>query len=250
MRYGALSLLAFVLLLLLVFKNYETWLLPVEVAPEKAVVKKPVIKVESPQTATGGQKESTPIESYIFIAEKNLFTPERKEFPVFTPPSPQEVKKPIVRPQVILYGVTISDSYKSASVSTPGKAVLRGEREIMTVKIGDRIGEYKLAKILPDRIGLEALEDNFEVLLYDARAPKKRIVAKTENKPATVISTLAPPPGVTPRVRPTVPGVPVKAGVSEMPVPRSISPAAVPSPRSRRFTGERFFREGQAPAPR
>ena len=48
----------------------------------------------------------------------------------------------------------------------------------MILKIGDRIGEYKLAKILPDRIALEAMEDAFEVLLCDPAKPKKRIYEK------------------------------------------------------------------------
>ena len=91
MRYGVLSLLAFFIILLLGFKNYETWMLPVEIAPERST-RKPVTKIENPPVQTG-QRESTSVEAYIFIAEKNLFTPERKEFPVFTEPSKdKEVK--------------------------------------------------------------------------------------------------------------------------------------------------------------
>ena len=45
----------------------------------------------------------------------------------------------------------------------------------MNLKIGDRVGEYKLVKILPDRIALEAMEDTFEVLLSDPNKPKQRI---------------------------------------------------------------------------
>jgi len=236
MRYGVLSLLAFIIILLLVFKNYETWMLPVKVAPERSATQKPVAKVENPPTQMG-QKESTPVEDYIFIAEKNLFTPERKEFPVFTPPS-QEVKKPVVRPQITLYGVTIGENYQSASISYPGRPLQKGEREIMTVKIGDRIGDYKLAKILPDRIGLEAPEDNFEVLLYDARTPKRRVVARTENKPAAVTSTL-PTPAQPPRPAPArVAGTGAIGGkISEMPGPRPVTPAPIPGSRTRRVFG-------------
>ena len=45
---------------------------------------------------------------------------------------------------------------------------------MMTVKLGDQIGEFKLAKILPDRITMEAAGDSFEVLLYDPRTPKTK----------------------------------------------------------------------------
>ncbi len=150
----------------------------------------------------------------------------------------QEVKKPIVRPQITLYGVTIGENYQSASISYPGRPLQKGEREIMTVKIGDRIGDYKLAKILPDRIGLEAPEDNFEVLLYDARTPKRRVVARTENKPAAVTSTL-PTPAQPPRPAPArVAGTGAIGGkISEMPGPRPVTPAPIPGSRARRIFG-------------
>lgn len=155
----------------------------------------------------------------------------------------KEIKKPIVRPQVILYGVTIGEGYQSASISNPGRALQRGEREIMTVKIGDRVGEYKLARILPDRIGLEAPEDSFEVLLYDTRNPKKRVFAKTENKPATVTSAL---PGSAEPAKPGAPrpaglGEPVAGRIAESQAPRPVTPAMVPGQvpgqRARRWSG-------------
>ena len=188
-RHGILILLLFFFVGLLGLENYEVWTLPIELVPVKGETKKPVAKVEAPP-ATGGKKEPTPIESYIFVAEKNIFTPERKEFPVIAPPPPvSEVKKPIVRPQVILYGVTIVGDYQSASVSNPGRQIKKGERDLMTLKIGDRVGDYKLAKILPDRITMEAEEDTFEALLYDPKAPKQRAYGKTEAQPATITST-------------------------------------------------------------
>ena len=198
-RHGILILLLFFFVVLLGLKNYEVWTLPIELVPVKGETKKVGAKVETP-SATGGKKEPTPIESYIFVAEKNIFTPERKEFPVIAPPSVAEVKKPIVRPQVILYGVTIVGDYESASVTNPGRQPRKGERELMTLKIGDRVGDYKLAKILPDRITMEAEGDTFEVLLYDPKVPKQRAYGKTEVKPATITSTLATPaaPGAAP----------------------------------------------------
>ena len=188
LRHGILTLLLFFFVVLLGLKNYEVWTLPIELVPVKGEAKKVGPKVETPP-ATGGKKEQTPIESYIFVAEKNVFTPDRKDFPVVAPPPVAEVKKPIVRPQVILYGVTIVGDYQSASVTSPGRQPRKGERELMTLKIGDRVGDYKLAKILPDRIAMEAEEDTFEVLLYDPKAPKQRTYGKTETQPATITST-------------------------------------------------------------
>jgi len=243
LKHGILSLLLLFFVLLLGIKNYEIWTLPIELGPEKGETKKSGVKIENPPTIVG-KKETTPIESYIFVAEKNIFNPERKDFPVIAPPPPgSEVKKPIVRPQIILYGVTIGGDVQSASVVNPGRPLKKGERELMTLKVGDQIGEYKLAKVLPDRITMEATEDKFEVLLYDAKSPKQRTYAKTESKPAAVTSTL-PTPGTEPTGVPRPPTGPIPA---PGPTPRPSTPTITPAPPSaptatppsRRLTRER-----------
>jgi hypothetical protein len=109
-----------------------------------------------------------------------------------------------VRPQIILYGVTISRDYQAASVANPGRPLQKGERETFTVRRGERIGEYKLVKILSDRVTLEAEGDTFEVLLYDQSMAKRRSDVRTESKPATITSTQPVPP--TP-----IPGAPMPA---------------------------------------
>ena len=255
LKYSVLCLLALLIGVLLAFKNYETWTSPIRAVSEKAAPKKSGLKPETlpPQRE---QKDQDSIASYISIAEKNPFHPERTEFPVLAQPeAPKEVKKAIVRPQVALYGVTIAGDYRSASISYPGRPLQKGERELVNVKIGDRVGEYKLAKIMEDRVVLEASEDGFEVLLYDAKAPKKRVYARTETKPATVTSTLpgspepAKPGGPAAAVVPAgsaAPGVagmprtPARPGIGEAPTTNPSVPAATPTPapsshRTRRF---------------
>lgn len=225
LRHGILSLLLLFFVLLLGIKNYEIWTLPIELVPEKGETKKSGVKIENPPT-TVGKKETTPIESYIFVAEKNIFNPERKDFPVIAPPPPvAEVKKPIVRPQIVLYGVTMGGDYQSASVVNPGRPLKKGERELMTLKVGDQIGEYKLAKILPDRITMETREDKFEVLLYDSRIPKQRTYAKTEAKPAAITSTLPGP--VAPAAAPAAPAAATTAR-SPTEAPRPVGPSRAP----------------------
>ena len=261
LKYGVLCLLALLIGVLLAFKNYETWTAPIRAVSEKVAPKKSSVKPESPPPQ-GNQKDpkaAPSIASYISIAEKNPFHPDRTEFPVLAQPeAPKEVKKAIVRPQVTLYGVTIAGDYRSASISYPGRPLQKGERELVNVKIGDRVGEYKLAKIMEDRIGLETPEDGFEVLLYDAKTPKKRVYARTETKPAAVTSTLpgspepAKPGGPAPAVAPAgsaAPGVagtprtPARPGVGEAPVTNPTVPVATPapapsSPRTRRFNAK------------
>ncbi len=258
LRYAALCLLAIFVLIFLAFRNYETWTSPLDVSSERAAPKKVSPKPEA-GPAPGEQKDQKPaspsIASYIFIAEKNPFHPDRKEFPI-PPPTPtagtEPKKPPLVRPQVTLYGVTISGDYRSASLSVLGRPLQKGEREVMTVKIGDRVGEYKVAAISEDRVKLDAHEDNFEVFLYDTRNPKKRVVARTEMKPASVTSTApgppepakpgAPVPPGGPAVPGTAPGMPIQPGVVAAPMPVPVTPAGIPapaSPRSRRFFGPR-----------
>jgi len=183
-KYFILSFLLLFIIFLLILKNYELWTVPLEEGPEKEIVKKTEKKPEILLMAAV-QKNPASLQSQLFISEKNIFNPERKEFPILG----GGTKKPIVRPQIVLYGVTLAGDYQSASVANPGMPLKKGERELMTVKVGNQVGEYKLAKILSDRITMEAEGDSFEVLLYDPRMPKRRMDVKTEAKPATITST-------------------------------------------------------------
>jgi hypothetical protein len=184
LKYGALCFVLFIAVLFLAVKSYEVLTSPLELTPVKEVTKKSETRTGN-SPATGVTKESAPIPSYNLIAQRNIFNPERKDFPVT---GSGTSTKPVARPQVVLYGVTIAGDYQSASVVNPGRPLKKGEREQMTIRPGERIGEYKLAKISSDRIMLEAGEDSFEVLLYDPKMPKKRVDIKTESKPATITS--------------------------------------------------------------
>ena len=236
LRYGVLCLVLLFVVSVLCLKNYETWTLPIKVVSEKETAKKTLTKIEGAPPVVG-QKESTAIQSYVLAAERNIFHPERKDFPILTPSMPEAAKKPPARPKIVLYGVTSVGDYQSASIVNPGRPLQKGEREVMTLRVGDRIGDYRLAKILPDRIVMEAPEDAFEVLLYDPNMPKKRIHIKTESKPTTVTSTLPPsaPPPEAPKPAPSreivgKPPEPLRERPIEAPVPRPAPPGLVPSP--------------------
>jgi hypothetical protein len=239
LKYGILSILLFIIIFLLALKNYGIWNHTTDILSERGSAKKSDTKTESPSTI-GSSKNPISIESYIFIAEKNIFSPERKEFPIIAPPSTmaEQLKKPMARPQIILYGVMISDDYQSATIVNQSRPLQKGEREMMTLKIGEQVGEYKLVKILFDRIMLEAPEDTLEVLLYDSKTPKKRSDIKTASKPATITSAIASPttgpaevPKTTP-VRETIekPRETVQERVTPPPsVPRPVTPASPPT---------------------
>jgi hypothetical protein len=212
-KYRFLIFLVLVVVLLLIFKNYEIWTQPVELVPEKNTVKrsqsKPESKPEVPP-AIGSQKNPTSDKSYVSIAEKNVFSPERKDFSI----PMGNGKRQLVRPQIVLYGVTIAGDYQAASVANSGRPLQKGERETFTVRKGERIGEYKLIKISDDRVTLEAEGDTFEVLLYDQSTAKRRTNIRTETKPATITS--AQPVPSTP-----VPGAPMPTPPTVLPKPAS-----------------------------
>jgi len=170
-----LDILLFFVVLLMAFTNYETWSHSINSLPEKGIMPKgSETKNENPPLEASA-KESVSSLSYSLISEKNVFSPERKEFST----TPVEQPKPLARPQIILYGVAITPEYQSASVLNPGRTLHKGERETKTIKVGDRMGENKLAKILPDRITMEASSDSFDVLLYDPKGPKKKPEIRT-----------------------------------------------------------------------
>ena len=251
LRYGVFCSLLFFVVLLLILKNYEVWTQPIGLGSQTEAVRKSEKKTEMPPIF-GGQKEPSPGESSILVAEKNIFHPERKEFPILM--ADQQGKKPIGRPQIILYGVTISGDYQAAAIASPSSPPKKRERELITLKVGDQVGEYKLAKILPDRITMEAPEDTFEVLLYDSRFPKKRSHMKTESKPATITSihppaaapaakAFAPTPAKEAVKKPERPSEkpkePVREKVATPPLPRPETPT-FPPPAGRRGIGPTY----------
>jgi len=186
MKYGFLSFLAFCVCLFTLLKNYEVWTHPFserfDTMAERKLVEKPKA---APTIET--QKNPNPIGSPILIAGKNIFSPERKDFPIV----PVEQSRQMMRPQVVLYGVTIAGDYQSASLVHPGRPLRKNERETVTLRLGEQISGYRLAMVSPDRIRLERAGDSFEILLYDLRSPKRRSEPKPENRQAMAASPVA-----------------------------------------------------------
>jgi hypothetical protein len=190
-----------------------------QTTPDKETIKKSGEKIETPP-AEEALRQFIP-GSASSISEKNIFSPERKDFSF----PGAGGKKPIVRPKIILYGVTIAGDYQAASIVNPGRPLHKGERETITLRLGEQIAGYKLAKVWSDRITMEAEGDSFEVLLYDAREAKKRTEAKTDNSPTGVTN-----PFVVPAQAPT-PSTPTAAEKPRVASQeRATTPAPTPSP--------------------
>jgi hypothetical protein len=233
-RYGILCIVLFFIVVMLGYENYDTWSSPPATIPKRDTEKKGKTKADPPASDVA-LKEAAPREAFNIIAEKNIFNPDRKEFPV----AEAAGAKPITRPQITLYGVVIGEDYQTASVVNPGRPLYKGEREMKTLKIGDMVGEYRLTKIMQDRIVMAAGEDSFEVLLYDPRAPKRRMEVRRPTQPATNISTLPTPtppemtqpdslPSPPPVVTPPPARLPVPTPRAAIPLPRPRTPGTAP----------------------
>ena len=225
LRYGILNILALLMVLLLIFNIYGTLTHSEEVVSEKRTALKQEEKAENLLAGIEEGKNSGSIQSYITIAGKNIFSPERKDFPIQSQ-QPQGINKPVVRPQIILYGVTITEDFQSASIVSPGRPLHEGERETRTLKLGETIGEFKLAKILSDRIVVEGQNDSFEVLLYDPKSEKRRRDLKTDNTPAVATGTL---PSRTSTMAP-IPSIPIEGPVQVEKPTEPVQPTIVNPP--------------------
>ena len=220
-----LYLINFILIVLVIFlaaKDYEEW---TQAKPRGAegIVSKAKAGAGAVPAPTLAKKEAVDLKNYKSISEKNLFSPDRKEFPIpLGPGGSGDAKKPLARPNVTLYGVVIANEFSSAMINNPTRRAEKGERDTMSVKVGDKVGEYRVAKILADRINLEMEGDSFDVLLYDPAKPKKPPVvtaspaAKPSPTPATPPRPFTPPaPGV------SQPGSSPPAGIGQAPLPPS-----------------------------
>jgi hypothetical protein len=225
-RNGVLGLMVLLVVVILGFKNYEIWSHSGLPLSSKGDARKASVKLEPPPAFLPARERASAA-PYLVIAEKNIFSPDRRDFAAQM--SGESV--PVSRPQVLLYGVVIGDQFQTASVVSPGRALLKGERELKTLRLGDQIGGYKLTKIFSDRITLEAAGDSFEVLLFDPKFPKRRMDVRTTSPPPAMSSRLPVPPS---RSAPTAPVAPGTVSSQTAPKPMGSIPqraVQVPPPR-------------------
>ena len=243
-RFWLINLLLIFILVLLSVKVYEVWTRP-NTRGLEPIASKSKAAPSLPFVSVAGKKETASAKGFQSISEKNLFSPERKEFPILAFP---DGKKGSGRPNIVLYGVTLGEDYQAALITNPGRRAERGERETMSVKVGEKVGEYQVAKISADRITLENEGDSFDVLLYDASQPKKRPAPPTPPpsataRPSPTAPTPTPSPGTPPRPvtpspgvsQPSLPPAPTSPGMSQSPLP----PPAGRQPASRNLLRQR-----------
>lgn len=222
-HYGLFNFLLSIIIIFLFVKNYETW-----TKPEP----RPITKEESKRSESKG--DAIPLLSSLNIpkfdvsslpalAQKNIFHPERREFVSLNPEQPKTM--PLNRPQIQLQGILITDEVMKASLTLEGRSLPKGEKAVRTLNLGDQIGEYKLTKILPDRIVLEGPGDVYEVFLYDLKSPKKRMEIRTAPRRTEPIRSS--PAGPVPTTK-TSPPLPQTHPPSVGPMKETLSPTYQP----------------------
>jgi len=232
----------------------ETWHDPTELLTDTGIARGKVeARIEDPPMSASA-KEPMSLQSYHLISERNIFSPERRDFPI--PPAPAETQKPIVRPPVVLYGVAIGENHQYAIVVNPGRTLRKGEREPLHLTVGEKIGEYRLAKILPDRITMEGNGDSFEVLLNDSKNPKRHMEPRPKREPGmiAIVQTAPAPDSSNPPN-----SVPSQESLEKPPAQVHARTAALPSgeydllhgrkPPSATIKGRRIFYRTPGPSP-
>lgn len=237
-KYAIINFLLVLIIVFLVMENYKQWTKPAPVAKENVLVKQKTAALPSASPSAAAKKEVPAPASFKSVSDRNMFSPDRKEFPI--PLVAEAAKKAAasVRPNVQLFGVAIGEGFQSAVITNPTRRP--NERETLTVKEGDRVGEYKVAKIVDDRITLESSGDSFDVLLYDPSKQKKRPAATpVATGPGPVPSPVPP--------RPYRPPAAVPPSVTSQPGPSTTQPGGTAAPGVIRAP---IQRRTPAPAPR
>lgn len=188
----SLNLLNLILIIIiLIFVQYLTKP-KIDVKPKYEITKDAAVSDKKDENLSKNKDYSINVD-YMIVAAENPFHPERI-IPVEKKESP-----PPPRPELLLYGVTITDEFsiayvedKRAPLTTPG----RGKRHII-LKKGDSIGGFTLKEIHPDRIVLVRGEEIMTVNLVDSSKRRDGSISPpASQKPATPPPRPVRPPNV------------------------------------------------------
>jgi hypothetical protein len=173
-------------------KIHDVWVQKNETVVSKTVNQK--VNPEADARSVTFKRKTPPEATYKNVVDKNLFSPDRKEYLPEEPPLEEEepaaekAAEPEIKPfegfgrKVTLYGVLIAGEKKMALISNPERK--QGASKDIWVRTGDSILEVKqrnevlsikVEEILVDRLIVnDGTKNKYEVLLYDKDNPKRR----------------------------------------------------------------------------
>jgi hypothetical protein len=168
-------LINFVLAAAVIFfgiKTYRVWF-----EPEKPITKPKSAGMSLQPEIRLLPKTVPPQTAYQIVAEKTIFSPDRKE--QMKKAETAAAKAPS---KFNLFGIMISDGYRVAFISDatkPGSKVRR-------VKEGDPLDDLKVSAIQNDRIILADADNRQEVLLYDTAKVVRREQVQKDAEPIII----------------------------------------------------------------
>jgi hypothetical protein len=186
-------------------KTFDVWFKQQKQYPEPI----PHTRQEIQQEKQFTKRNVPPESSYRVIADKNLFSEDRKEYlpPTLDPELDSALEHETeIKPfdgfgkNVTLYGVMIWDDIKKALITNPDRKT--GEPQDIWVQKGDtlleikrqnRVATLKVDEILNDRILVRDESSKYEILLHDKEKTRKREMIKMDEAPEVIV------PGDTPR---------------------------------------------------
>lgn len=179
-------------------KTFDVWVKQQKQYPEPI----PHTRQEIQQEKQFAKRSVVPESSYRTIADKNLFSEDRKEYlPLTIDPELESTleHETEIKPfdgfgkNVTLYGVMIWNDVKKALITNPDRKT--GEPQDIWVQKGDTLLEIKrqnsvatlkVDEILNDRILVRDESSKYEILLYDKEKARKREMIKMDEAPEVI----------------------------------------------------------------
>ncbi len=215
-------------------KAYGVWVQGNEGHEIPQMVQKPTQRIAKPSKELYEIK-ILPESKYDVLMSLNLFAPERTEIIPEKKNQAEQSKKLSVAEQknltqylsqLTLYGMVITNDLAEALVSySVKKLALKGRtrgirnnprvnrkspKQTKWIKAGDKLGDFKVVSIEPDRVLLKAGDQSYDLLLYDKENIKKRRPAKPKPGPNVVGVTVAPKAEKVTAKNRTIPSAPNK----------------------------------------
>ena len=183
-----------------IFFGYQT--VQVWSANDRLEVNRPVKKPPKTQADSKVAYRSNPrYNTYAVIAQKNLFSSDRREqFPKKAPPPKTAKPFKSLGIRFALFGIVINGDEKKALISNFNKKNAT-DKEYIWLKEGDKIGTFSVSEIQSDQIIVTERGNSYTIRLSDQDNPQKRSVMRRKiNRRASGKQNTKKPEVITPEV--------------------------------------------------
>ena len=183
------------------FFGYQTF--TIWFAKDRLEAHQPVGKTPDPQARKGvAYRRNPPYKTFEVIAQKNLFSSDRREKLAVKAPTPSRFQpSKSLDSRFALFGIVIDGDEKKALVSNLGKKNA-SEKEYIWVKIGDKLGNLNVSEITPEQVIITEGGNTHTIRLSDQTNPQKRSISrKVIKRTGTSTKNIKKPTVVRPAVK-------------------------------------------------